>query len=120
MAHITFHGYVGRQMIWVDCLVEVIYMARRTLCWCSGITIGMTLQAIDLCMGARQRESGIVVIKCIICAAVRVTGKTGWTAVVVACNTNMVIVCLRINMTGYASIFLIIRWIGMAFRTGSP
>ena len=50
-------------MVWVDGLVKVGFMACKTFGRSAGITIFMTIQAIDSNMSAGKRENGSIVIE---------------------------------------------------------
>ena len=71
-------------------------------------------------MGPRQRECGLIMIKHIVGTARGVASEARSTIVIIAGNTNVVVVRLRIHMTGNAGKFGKVGRIRMAVNALAP
>ena len=107
-------------MIRVGGFVEIFGVTCVTRCGCTGISIGMTLDAVNGDMGSGQRKLGVVMIKRIISAARGVTSQTGSVCIGVAHYSIMLIICSGILMAGDTSKLCIIIGILMTVRTIIP
>ncbi len=80
----------------------------------------MTIQAVGRYMRSRQWKVCRIVIEGITRISRRVAGQTGRAIIRIAIHTQVLLIRLRVRMTGYAGEFRIIIRIGVAIHTGIP
>ena len=95
-------------------------MTGSTGCGRTLVAIGMTLKTVYLEVSTRERESCLVMVKCILSTACRVAGQTGRIFIYIAAYAFMTVIGLRIQMAYNAGKFTVVIRIAMAFRTFIP
>lgn len=95
-------------------------MTGSTGCGRTLVAIGMTLKTVYLEVSTRERESCLVMVKCILSTARRVAGQTGCIFVNIAAYAFMTVISLRIQMTYNAGKFTVVICIAVAFGTFIP
>lgn len=116
----TIHGEAQIDVVGVDCLVEVLGVAGRTIGWCSGIACCMTGCTIHLEMAAGQWEGGQTVIEHVFGIAGGMTRQAGGAGIHIPEHTLMLIIRVGILVTGGAGELGKVGRVGMAFGTGGP
>lgn len=116
----TIRGQIQLLMLRIGGLVIILVMTGDTIRRRPRIPVGMTIYTISLLVGTCQRKSRIVVVKYIVRIPGRMTPETGLVSVKVIRDTFMLVIRLRIGVTGDARKEPIIRRIFMTIDTCIP
>ena len=101
-------------------LVEIGRMTSCTLCRRTCITRSVTIHTIGGKVRSRQGKTRRIVVKNNVRSTSGVTSQTSRTVVRIAVYTAVIVVCLWVCVASCTRIFRVVRWIGMAIRTGAP
>lgn len=109
-----------RAVVRVYALVVIRRMATRAICRRAGIPRSMAVEAGCCQMRSRQWKISLAMVKSIVLAPCRVTGKAGGAVIRIAVHAVVVIIRFRICMASGAGEFRIIRRILMAVEALIP
>lgn len=106
---------IGIRRLIIVCLMTVNALGRR-----AGISRSMAADAVDDGMRTGQRECCVVMIKCHIRVAHRMTGKARLAVVSISVDPQVCIVSLGICMAGHTGEVSVVGRIGVALNALAP
>ena len=120
MARIAICRQTKRRVVWIDGLIKILDVTRRTVIGRTLESAGVALQTGQAIMGPCQDKTGCIMVKDHICLSCGMAGKTGRRTVHITAHTIMLLVGLWILVTGSAGKHSVIVGVNMTVQALGP